>query len=400
KTTAEVDAWTGVQQIRLGLEQGRIDRLRPGVDAIALEHLMVGTSFSGVPTWSPHDVRGGTDDDGGGADESYRLLPVAFTGARPRRRACAQGERRVVVAVPDSGLNTHPWFGLREIGDPLPEDGFIQVYEAVGEALRYQAERLDGLTPTQVLTSVWEDPLYTDELSQQIGRATGHFTFIAGRIHQNAPDADVLAMRVLHPDNVCYEADLLLALWMLVARIKQGGHVDVVSLSIGGYVEDDSEAARHLREVVAELTDLGVVLVAAAGNDSTTRPFYPAALAEDNPLVLGVGALNPDDTEAWFSNAGAYVTLEATGANVLSTFPTSLRGSQGARLLNGAGTRQTADPDSFTGGFAIGSGTSYAAPEVAAELAVALAGCEVGIAIPETASRAERAADAVKRLLT
>jgi subtilisin family serine protease len=313
---------------------------------------------------------------------------------------CAPDERRVVVAVPDSGLNTHPWFGVREIGDPLPPDGFVQAYEAVEAALRDQAKRLDGLTPTQVLAGVWEDPSYTDELSEQIGRATGHFTFIAGRIHQNAPDADVLAMRVLHPDNVCYEADLLLALWMLVARVEQGGHVDVVSLSIGGYVEDDSEAAWHLREVVTALTDLGVVVVAAAGNDATTRRFYPAALAEDDPLVLGVGALNPDGTEAWFSNAGAYVTVEATGANVLSTFPTSLRGARGARLLTGSGSRQTADPDSFTSGFAIGSGTSYAAPEVAAELAVELAGGAVGIAVPEVASRAERAADAVKRLLT
>ncbi|HWO59245.1 MAG TPA: hypothetical protein VNO31_04345, partial [Umezawaea sp.] len=30
RTTAEVDAWTGVRQIRLGVEEGRIDRLRPG----------------------------------------------------------------------------------------------------------------------------------------------------------------------------------------------------------------------------------------------------------------------------------------------------------------------------------------------------------------------------------
>ena len=156
----------------------------------------------------------------------------------------------------------------------------------------------------------------------------------------------------------------------------------------------------HLREVITALTDLGVVVVAAAGNDATTRPFYPAALAAENPLVLSVGALNPDDTEAWFSNAGPHVTHEATGANVLSSFPTTLRGARGARMHSGSGARQTADPDSFASGFAIGSGTSYAAPEVAAAVAVALTGGAVGIPVPDPASRVERAADAVKGLPT
>ncbi|MFD9737296.1 S8 family serine peptidase [Umezawaea sp. NPDC059074] len=397
-TTSVVDAWTGVQQIRLGVAQGRITLLPSAVNRISVEHLLVGAAFGGVPTWSPHDLRAG--DDGGGWDDPYRLLPVAFTGAPPHRRECAAGERRVVVAVPDSGLNAHPWFGVEAVGDPLPVDGFVRVYEASETVLREQGKRLGGLTPTQVLVDAWEDPLYTDELSEEIGRAAGHFTFIAGRIRQNAPDADVLALRVLHPDNVCYEADLLLALWMLVARIKQGGHVDVVSLSLGGYVEDDSDAVHHLREVITALTDLGVVVVAAAGNDATTRPFYPAALAAENPLVLSVGALNPDDTEAWFSNAGSHVTHEATGANVLSSFPTTLRGARGARMHSGSGARQTADPDSFASGFAIGSGTSYAAPEVAAAVAVALTGGAVGIPVPDPASRVERAADAVKGLPT
>ncbi|HEX6340746.1 S8 family serine peptidase [Umezawaea sp.] len=396
-TTGVVDAWTAVQQVRLGVAQGRISTMRSAMGAISLEHLLVGAPFGGVPTWSPHDVRSGGED--GGSDDPYRLLPVAFTAGPPPRRPCGRDERRVVVAVPDSGINTHPWFGLRDMGDPLPADGFLQAYEASAEVLREQAERLDGLTPTQVLTSVWEDVPHTDELSQRIGGATGHFTFIAGRIRQNAPDADVLALRVLHPDNVCYEADLLVALWLLVARTRRGDQVDVVSLSIGGYVEDDSAAARNLREVVTELTDLGVVVVAAAGNDATTRRFYPAALATENPMVLGVGALNPDDTEAWFSNAGAYVTVEATGGNVVSTFPTSVRGSRGPRLQSGSGARRTADPDSFAGGFAVGSGTSYAAPEVAAAVAVELTGGAVGIPVPDTGSRVERAFDAVKRLL-
>ncbi|OXM69329.1 S8 family serine peptidase [Amycolatopsis vastitatis] len=400
-----VDAYFVLQQIRTAHRLGRLDG-NPGLDLISLEHLLVGAEYGGVPTWGPRDVRDAGD---GGPNASYRMFPVAYTGAPPARSATPQGGRRVVIAVPDTGLNQHPWFGLTQFQGTLPPNGFLREFKASETAISAQQQHLSGLTPTEVLTDAWESASSENTVTEDVDRATGHFTFIAGRIRQNAPDADVLAMRVLHRDNVCYEADLLLAMYLLVARIANAQSdqdvVDIVSISLGGYVESASLEASHLRTVLKALAELGVIVVAAAGNDSTTRPFYPAAFASEpvdandpwiGPPVIAVGALNVDDTQAWFSNAGPNVTVEATGANVVSTFPTSVRGPVGPGRTTRSGDRRSADPDVYPNGFAIGSGTSYAAPEVAAGLARYLVNQKVPITDVRTKKMRARAEQAIK----
>jgi subtilisin family serine protease len=66
----------------------------------------------------------------------------------------------------------------------------------------------------------------------------------------------------------------------------------------------------------------GVVLVAAAGNHSSSLPEYPAAY----PKVVGVGATRSDDSLCSFSNYGSAVRLVAPGQSVWTTV---LRGSYG-----------------------------------------------------------------------
>ena len=71
---------------------------------------------------------------------------------------------------------------------------------------------------------------------------------------------------------------------------------------------------------------MGVVVVAAAGNYSTSRRFYPAAFAQrpaspgQVPLI-SVGALNPNGSKAIFSDDGHWVTAWAAGGAVVSTLP-------------------------------------------------------------------------------
>ncbi|MGH8862783.1 MAG: S8 family serine peptidase, partial [Jatrophihabitantaceae bacterium] len=128
----------------------------------------------------------------------------------------------------------------------------------------------------------------------------------------------------------------------------------------------------------------GVAVVASAGNDSTDRPMFPAAFAPwpggpdfaSGVPVTSVGALNPNSTVALFSNAGRWVLCHRPGAALVSCFP-RLDGSQQASyklFVDGEGWRETLDPDDFSCGFATWSGTSFAAPlfagEVAAELLV------------------------------
>jgi subtilisin family serine protease len=123
-----------------------------------------------------------------------------------------------------------------------------------------------------------------------------------------------------------------------------------------------------------------VAVVAAAGNDHSTVPFFPAGFASreegadqrrDRVPLVSVGALNPNGTQALYSNAGQWVSCFRPGTNVVSTLPPTFDGStQAATAVAGGG--QSVDPDDFKGGFATWSGTSFAAPVLAGEIAANL----------------------------
>src|SRR5690606_5534613 len=59
----------------------------------------------------------------------------------------------------------------------------------------------------------------------------------------------------------------------------------------------------------------GIVLIAAAGNDNVSTPYFPAA----HPNVFAVGATNEDDEKASFSNFGSYLNIMAPGVSIYST---------------------------------------------------------------------------------
>jgi len=92
--------------------------------------------------------------------------------------------------------------------------------------------------------------------------------------------------------------------------------------------------------------------------------------------VTSVGAFNPDgQTIALFSNAGPWVSCHRVGVAVVSTMPTTFNASlqPAARLyIPGEGTRSSMDMDDYSGGFATWSGTSFAAPVLAGEIAQSL----------------------------
>jgi subtilisin family serine protease len=106
---------------------------------------------------------------------------------------------------------------------------------------------------------------------------------------------------------------------------------------------------------------------------------YGDAQTDEVPLI-SVGAKNPNNRSiALFSNAGEWITAHRPGAALVSTFPADMNGPFGpvaAQLVPGDGMRATIDPDDFRfgsdGGFGTWSGTSFAAPLMAGELAQAL----------------------------
>ncbi|PLR95267.1 S8 family peptidase [Bacillus sp. T33-2] len=105
---------------------------------------------------------------------------------------------------------------------------------------------------------------------------------------------------------------------------------DVINLSLGNY-----QRSEVLEEAIRYAYKHNVVLVAAAGNDNSSQPTYPASY----PEVLSVSALNFDGKRADFSNYGDYIDVAAPGVYIPSTY--------------------------FKKQYAALSGTSMAAPHVA-----------------------------------
>lgn len=86
---------------------------------------------------------------------------------------------------------------------------------------------------------------------------------------------------------------------------------DVINLSLGNYKD-----SKVLNRAIKYAYKNDVVLVAAAGNDASLQPTYPAAY----PEVLAVSAVNFDGRLADFSNYGNYINIAAPGEYIPSTY--------------------------------------------------------------------------------
>ena len=244
-------------------------------------------------------------------------------------------------------------------------------------------------------------PALGDPLDGILDDAAGHGTFIAGVVLQACPDAYIVPVRVADGQGFILEHDLLGALGRLVELLKSGElKVDVLNLSFSFYHETPDEATieGELYKLLKAVRAAGCVVVCSAGNDATDRPSFPAALYDwpaDPPTRarggydesqevglaphIAVGALNPSDRSvALFSNVGPWVSVYAPGVSVLSTIPVDWDGGIQAGSSSKAyeRRRETLDIDDFRGGFALWSGTSFAAPLVAGRIAACLAGTE------------------------
>jgi thermitase len=89
--------------------------------------------------------------------------------------------------------------------------------------------------------------------------------------------------------------------------VDQGA--DVVNLSLGGPANSSVLGA-----AVNDASNRGAVVVAAAGNERTTQPQYPAAYSK----AIAVSATDQGDGPAYFSSRGDWVDLAAPGTNILS----------------------------------------------------------------------------------
>jgi subtilisin family serine protease len=164
--------------------------------------------------------------------------------------------------------------------------------------------------------------------------AFGHGTMTTGLVHLAAPRAKILPLKAFTSNGTGYLSNIVAALYYAVQH-----QANVVNMSF-----DVSSPSPALNQAVSYANQKGVVLVAAAGNESTSAPVYPAALKGN---VMGIASTTDWDQRSSFSNYGSTdVWIAAPGEYVISTFP--------------------------GGTYASASGTSFSSPLVAGSAALLL----------------------------
>ncbi|WP_139892164.1 S8 family serine peptidase [Bacillus sp. D386] len=94
----------------------------------------------------------------------------------------------------------------------------------------------------------------------------------------------------------------------IIYAVNNGARV--LNLSFGSY-----SYSSYVDSAVAYAHSKGAIIIAAAGNDSTSYTSYPAALNH----VLAVSSTNKKDSDSYFSNFGNYINYSAPGEDIYST---------------------------------------------------------------------------------
>ena len=186
---------------------------------------------------------------------------------------------------------------------------------------------------------------------QLLDLEAGHGTFIAGLVQQVAGDCNLVMRAALDPDGVTDELTVARVVLDLIERHD----VRIINLSLGGYADNDDAGLLALSTL---LDRDDCVFVAAAGNYGSDRPFYPAA----DKRVIAVGALGTNGSRAPWSNYGDWVQACVPGQHLLSAY---VVGSDGLDSDHDGVDDEFLPPAPC----ALWSGTSFAAPQVAALIA-------------------------------
>ena len=300
-------------------------------------HASAGLGWAGCSCCPPHPATGVP----GEWDLTSLVYPSPVHASPVHASGYITTGNRDSTAVPAA---EGPAAAARPLGDFQPVVAIIDT----GFAEEYK--------PPQLSTEATENPpgdIPDTDGDGYLDPVAGHGTFIAGIIKRLVPGALLRNIKLVGPCGDADEHALATAIRALAASAEQPP--DILNLSLAGYALEDMKdlalAIRSLQRVH------GTVVVAAAGNDASCRPTYPAVL----PGVVGVGAVNGEGRPAPFSNYGPWVRASSLGVDVVSSFFEW----DGARPRPG----ESGDRDDFSHAWATWSGTSFAAPHVAALIA-------------------------------
>lgn len=320
----------------------RLDRLRREIsqdDSVRAEAVPIRYLMAKKPGTGPGRSEPATPEAGTGRSIGWSYGAINWPAARSH--SSYREPKNVRVAILDTGIDLdHPLFAGRvaRYDFSYPELNVVSgPRDIVGHGTHVAgtiAAELDAKTGIRGLCEcplyVWkifsDDPTLIDRM--------GEYRYVVD---------PRLYLRALSD---CIDAEL-----------------DVVNLSIGGPGTPSEEE----KMLFNALQSSGAIVVAAMGNSRQlgSPTMYPAAHVD----VVAVGATDPMDRVAPFSNRGPHITVCAPGTAIWSTLPTT-EGWSGFKIeYEGKQPRPGRKIPRGTW-FDAWDGTSMATPHVAAALAI------------------------------
>jgi hypothetical protein len=239
------------------------------------------------------------------ASDAWQLLP-------------SQGES--IIAIVDTGIDLdHPdlapniWYNSGEIG----RDGANRDKRTNGVD-----DDRNGFVDDYVGWDFVSSSSSTGDNRPTPGNSHGtHVAGIAAAVSNNALGSAGIALRTkLMAIKVSQDE-------AASRSVTRTGDAILYAASMGAKIINCSfgspQASFASADVIATATQLGALVVGAAGNDGVDAPLYPAAYDD----AISVAATDQADVLAEFSNRHATVDIAAPGVRILSTIPNGSYGT-------------------------------------------------------------------------
>jgi subtilisin family serine protease len=244
-------------------------------------------------------------------------------------------EASVLAADPDViSIQADQQMSLLETQTPVPSWGLDRIDQqstTLDNSFSYPTDGGKGVRVYVVDTGVmasnpeFDGRILTgfDALGKNLQGADchGHGTHVAGTIAGTkfgiAKAATIVPVRVLDCNGTGHTSTILTALDWILAN-NPAGTPAVMSMSIGGANQPLFNAG------IKKLYDGGILPIVAAGNSNDDACRYSPA---STPEAVTVGASDPNDIRAYFSNYGDCVDIFAPGTNIVSASATNPAGS-------------------------------------------------------------------------
>lgn len=131
----------------------------------------------------------------------------------------------------------------------------------------------------------------------------GHGTHVAHDVLKTAPDADIVAVKVMGDNGNGRPSDIVKGLlWVVEQKTRGNLDVDVINMSLGGAPDGYPDAQHPINKAVELATQAGITVVAAAGNSGPGRNTIGAPA--ESASAIAVGSVRQPGQLSEFSSRG------------------------------------------------------------------------------------------------